>query len=108
MKSWLGAYWARMPDQKASSAGLICGGCEKVNLASRIGKEVIHCKSYDAESSFNKLALLAGQDWPHSRYPRRYNHGMQNLLHNLNPEQLAAVTLPAQSALILAGAGSGK
>ena len=37
-----------------------------------------------------------------------YNRGMQNLLHNLNPEQLAAVTLPAQSALILAGAGSGK
>jgi DNA helicase-2/ATP-dependent DNA helicase PcrA len=33
---------------------------------------------------------------------------MQNLLHNLNEEQLAAVTLPAQSALILAGAGSGK
>src|SRR3569833_3415706 len=33
---------------------------------------------------------------------------MQNLLHNLNPEQLAAVTLPNQSALILAGAGSGK
>jgi DNA helicase-2/ATP-dependent DNA helicase PcrA len=34
---------------------------------------------------------------------------MQNpLLHKLNPEQLAAVTLPAQSALILAGAGSGK
>src|SRR5215470_11285052 len=30
------------------------------------------------------------------------------LLANLNPEQLAAVTLPHQSALILAGAGSGK
>ncbi len=30
-----------------------------------------------------------------------YNRGMQNLLHNLNEEQLAAVTLPAQSALIL-------
>ncbi|MEO7853352.1 MAG: UvrD-helicase domain-containing protein [Rubrivivax sp.] len=30
------------------------------------------------------------------------------LLHNLNPEQLAAVTLPLQPALILAGAGSGK
>jgi DNA helicase-2/ATP-dependent DNA helicase PcrA len=29
-------------------------------------------------------------------------------LDNLNPEQLAAVTLPRQSALILAGAGSGK
>lgn len=33
---------------------------------------------------------------------------MQNLLDKLNPEQLAAVTLPPQSALILAGAGSGK
>ena len=33
---------------------------------------------------------------------------MQNLLQNLNPEQYAAVTLPAESALILAGAGSGK
>jgi len=30
------------------------------------------------------------------------------LLRNLNPEQLAAVTLPAEHALILAGAGSGK
>ncbi|MDH4395606.1 MAG: UvrD-helicase domain-containing protein [Limnobacter sp.] len=31
-----------------------------------------------------------------------------SLLENLNPEQLAAVTLPRESALILAGAGSGK
>src|SRR5512140_3261294 len=31
-----------------------------------------------------------------------------DLLANLNPEQLAAVTLPHESALILAGAGSGK
>ena len=30
------------------------------------------------------------------------------LLQNLNPEQLAAVTLPNEPALILAGAGSGK
>ena len=30
------------------------------------------------------------------------------LLHHLNPEQLAAVTLPCEHALILAGAGSGK
>jgi DNA helicase-2/ATP-dependent DNA helicase PcrA len=34
--------------------------------------------------------------------------GGSPLLHNLNPEQLAAVTLPARPALILAGAGSGK
>ncbi len=33
---------------------------------------------------------------------------MNNLLKNLNDEQLAAVTLPPQNALILAGAGSGK
>jgi DNA helicase-2/ATP-dependent DNA helicase PcrA len=30
------------------------------------------------------------------------------LLDNLNPEQLKAVTLPRESALVLAGAGSGK
>ena len=37
------------------------------------------------------------------------NHGMDSfLLSGLNPEQHAAVTLPEQSALILAGAGSGK
>ncbi|MCM5569986.1 UvrD-helicase domain-containing protein [Burkholderiaceae bacterium FT117] len=33
---------------------------------------------------------------------------MSNLLANLNEQQLAAVTLPPQHALILAGAGSGK
>ena len=33
---------------------------------------------------------------------------MPSLLDNLNPEQLQAVTLPSQHALILAGAGSGK
>ncbi|MDO8767747.1 MAG: 3'-5' exonuclease [Burkholderiaceae bacterium] len=36
------------------------------------------------------------------------NHHASSLLHNLNPEQLAAVTLPSGHALILAGAGSGK
>ena len=34
--------------------------------------------------------------------------GTGSLLRGLNPEQLAAVTLPAQPSLILAGAGSGK
>ena len=38
----------------------------------------------------------------------RTEAGGSALLHNLNPEQLAAVTLPARPALILAGAGSGK
>ena len=33
---------------------------------------------------------------------------MRDFLSNLNPEQLRAVTLPRESALILAGAGSGK
>ena len=33
---------------------------------------------------------------------------MSSLLSALNPEQLEAVTLPHQSALVLAGAGSGK
>ncbi|MCA3142060.1 MAG: DNA helicase II [Betaproteobacteria bacterium] len=33
---------------------------------------------------------------------------MRSLLDGLNPQQLAAVTLPRESALILAGAGSGK
>ena len=31
-----------------------------------------------------------------------------DLLAGLNPEQLSAVTWPAKSALVLAGAGSGK
>src|SRR5512147_3319980 len=34
--------------------------------------------------------------------------GAPSLLRGLNAEQLAAVTLPAEPALILAGAGSGK
>ena len=37
-----------------------------------------------------------------------FSDAQSPLLHNLNPEQLAAVTLPAGHALILAGAGSGK
>jgi DNA helicase-2/ATP-dependent DNA helicase PcrA len=33
---------------------------------------------------------------------------MSRLVSGLNPQQLKAVTLPRESALILAGAGSGK
>src|SRR5438105_10477622 len=39
---------------------------------------------------------------------RRFTSMASPLLETLNPEQLAAVTLPHGSALILAGAGSGK
>lgn len=51
---------------------------------------------------------------PRRRWGSFYNGRMfpeapsSPLLHNLNPEQLAAVTLPNTHALILAGAGSGK
>ncbi|MEN9759545.1 MAG: hypothetical protein RL676_694, partial [Pseudomonadota bacterium] len=45
---------------------------------------------------------------PTPRNDEPYNGPMADLLSNLNPEQRAAVTLPAESALILAGAGSGK
>jgi DNA helicase II / ATP-dependent DNA helicase PcrA len=37
-----------------------------------------------------------------------FGHVSPRLLDNLNPEQLKAVTLPRESALVLAGAGSGK
>ena len=40
--------------------------------------------------------------------PQRDPGADGRLLDNLNPEQLAAVTLPARPALILSGAGSGK
>ena len=45
------------------------------------------------------------EDDPFALLPQAPSGG---LLKNLNPEQLAAVTLPDQPALILAGAGSGK
>ncbi len=48
------------------------------------------------------LMNLHSDEEPHAR------GGVQPLLRHLNPEQLAAVTLPARPALILAGAGSGK
>ena len=40
--------------------------------------------------------------------PANFSTNAGGLLNNLNPEQLAAVTLPNGHALILAGAGSGK
>ncbi len=46
-------------------------------------------------------------DFEHARPVQAPSHG-GGLLDNLNPEQYAAVTLPARPALILAGAGSGK
>ncbi|MFM2121005.1 MAG: hypothetical protein RL722_2473, partial [Pseudomonadota bacterium] len=43
---------------------------------------------------------------PHGAVPLA--GGLERLLQGLNPEQLEAVTLPPEPALILAGAGSGK
>ena len=49
---------------------------------------------------------MEGPGWP---VADGYNRAtMTDLLRGLNPQQLAAVTLPSQHALILAGAGSGK
>ncbi len=44
----------------------------------------------------------------HEADPQGEGAGGSVLLRGLNPEQLAAVTLPASASLILAGAGSGK
>ena len=52
---------------------------------------------------FDDLPFSGGDD-PERAPPARDDP----LLRNLNPEQLAAVTLPAEPAMILAGAGSGK
>ena len=47
-------------------------------------------------------------DLPFDALPEAAPPSAEHLLQNLNPEQLKAVTLPAENALILAGAGSGK
>jgi DNA helicase II / ATP-dependent DNA helicase PcrA len=54
------------------------------------------------------LAGGVGLDSRSCNFTNPYNPQMPDLLHNLNPEQRAAVTLPPEPALILAGAGSGK
>src|SRR6266566_1141742 len=54
-------------------------------------------------TSLVRLLPTDGGSFAFARFPMA-----SPLLENLNPEQLAAVTLPHASALILAGAGSGK
>ena len=60
-----------------------------------------------AAASARTRAIIAPRLGYHRTF-RRIRIMASPLLENLNPEQLAAVTLPHASALILAGAGSGK
>ncbi len=56
----------------------------------------------------NDRSARGPYDIPIRRHPPFPPAHMPDLLANLNPEQHAAVTLPNEPALILAGAGSGK
>ena len=58
------------------------------------------------EATVPRISLTVGRAGP--RGMDIVESGMADLLANLNERQLAAVTLPPQHALILAGAGSGK
>lgn len=60
---------------------------------------------YFIQFHHNKIDHHGYESTEHVTYNAR---PMSNILANLNPEQHQAVTLPTQSALILAGAGSGK
>ena len=71
-----------------------------------------NCKRAKVSVGPSRLPRYFGPDSWHDRpgaahRPLAWQNSL-NLLENLNPEQLAAVTLPHSSALILAGAGSGK
>ncbi len=79
----------------------------------KVGSGAVYEFAYDPQKVVHKAVVWCAVEapWPF------YNRSMHSfaaagttppLLHNLNPEQLAAVTLPAEHALILAGAGSGK
>jgi DNA helicase-2/ATP-dependent DNA helicase PcrA len=69
-------------------------GLDGLRVCLRVYRQGLVCpNSYNPPMHFNS------PDHPDSRSP---------LLSTLNPEQSAAVTLPAEHALILAGAGSGK
>ena len=65
----------------------------------------ILCHRYEVSGGLCREKAVVGQAYAGYLLD---NVEMDKLLENLNPEQLSAVTLPSQSALILAGAGSGK
>src|SRR3982751_1777725 len=85
--------YRRRPDDIASARGT--------------GHSVLSTSSFASVTSPRELKR--GRKFPDGAALAIYNAGALSLhLELLNPEQLAAVTLPDEHALILAGAGSGK
>jgi DNA helicase II / ATP-dependent DNA helicase PcrA len=68
-----------------------------------LGAEFLQWLMFSENQAFSTEVVI-----PAPSHLTNFASNTGGLLNNLNPEQLAAVTLPAGHALILAGAGSGK
>src|SRR5262249_43132540 len=77
-------------------------------LRSHALKPVFERRNYTCSSTLHRRWLRARGHRYNRAHIRRRNVISSDILTRLNPEQLKAVTLPRVSALILAGAGSGK
>src|SRR5512147_2061065 len=80
-----------------------CPGCWSIGSARTASSASFRSRTRRPQSGgCRRCSIRRAEPSIYSRAP------MSNLLAHLNEQQLAAVTLPNQSALILAGAGSGK